>query len=657
MNKIVEKAIQKIGFGLFFLGLVSSSSFAKIKLSSVFADNMVLQQKTDATIWGEAAPGAKVFISTTWSNKQYQINANNKGEWEIKVATPSYGGPYNITISDGETLTLKNVLIGEVWVCSGQSNMEMPLAGWGQIMNYKAEIANANYPEIRLLQVEHITSDTLLNDAKLNNGGGWQVCSPKSVAEFSATAYFFAREVYKKTKIPIGLIHTSWGGTVAEAWTSGAALKTMPDFVDAVKAIENKGKQTEVPYAQKMKIWNEKVLNADRGFRNGVAIWSNEEVDFASRKDMKVPEFWENTVLPDFDGVVWVRKSVNIPADMTGKDLTLYLGTIDDNDITYFNGKQIGQTEGYNQTRTYKIPASLVKEGNNIITIRVFDGGGGGGLYGDPSILAIKSQDSAMVSLAGLWKYKIGLDLKKFEPQPISDEGPNRPTVLFNAMINPFLKYTIKGVIWYQGESNADRPTQYRTLFPLMIKDWRTNWKLGDFPFYFVQLANYMKKEDRPVESNWAELRDAQRNALSLPQTGMATIIDIGLADNIHPKNKQEVGRRLALIALNHDYHQKNEYSGPVLKSWKVRKNQIVLKFTHAEGLKAKDSNDLKGFAIAGADGKFHWADAKISGDKVIVSSSSVTAPTAVRYDWANNPDGNLYNNSDLPASPFRTDK
>ncbi len=650
INEMIKRTI----LGLLFLTAVTAN--AKVKLPSVFADDMVLQQKTDAAIWGQAAPRRQVTISTTWTDRRYQTNADADGSWEIKVPTPSYGGPYTLTISDGEDLTLNNVLIGEVWICSGQSNMEMPLADWGQIMNYKEEIAHANYPEIRLLQAEHVTSDVPLADAKLNNGGGWQVCSPKNVAGFSATAYFFAREIYEKTKIPVGLIHTSWGGTVAEAWTSAVSLKKMPDFAEAVNAMENKGKSTEMPYAQKLKIWTDKVLKADRGFKNGEPVWSADQLDMASWGDIKVPDLWENTVLPDFDGVIWLRKQINIPSSMTGKDLILSLGTIDDDDITYFNGQKVGETQGYDQTRTYTVPASLVKLGDNNLTVRVFDTGGGGGLYGDAGTLAVKSDSGEEISLSGTWKYQIGLDLKKFEPVPVSDEGPNRPTVLYNAMIHPFIKYAIKGAIWYQGESNANRPAQYRTLFPLMINDWRANWNQGDFPFYFVQLANFMKKEDQPMQSDWAGLRDAQRNTLYLPNTGMAVIIDIGDAANIHPKNKQEVGRRLALIALNHDYHQKIEYSGPILESCKVKNNQIILKFIHAEGLKAEGGDEVKGFAIAGADEKFHWADAEIKGNKVRVSSPLVSEPVAVRYDWANNPEGNLYNGSNLPASPFRTD-
>lgn len=457
---------------------------AKVVLPSVFTDNLVLQQKAKPMVWGSAEVGKAVSVKTSWDNKEYKTIADQNGEWEVKVSTASYGGPYSIQISDGDITQLNNILIGEVWLCSGQSNMEMPLAGWGKIMNYEKEISEANYPEIRLLQAKKTTGNLPLPTVELDNGG-WQECAPESVSNFSAVAYFFAREIYKKTGIPIGLIHTSWGGTVAQAWVSGASLETMPDFADAVKQIEQQG----------------------------------------------------------------------------------------------------------------------------------------------------------------------------MSPKEGEKQEPNRATVLYNAMIHPFIKYAIKGAIWYQGESNANKAAQYQTLFPLLVKDWRKQWNNGDIPFYFVQLANFMDKDEQPAfKSDWAELREAQYETLALANTGMAVSIDIGDAKDIHPKNKQEVGRRLALIALNRNYKQKNAYSGPLLKSYKIKGNKVSIKFDHAEGLQAKGQDTLTGFAVAGADNKFYWADAVIEGNTVIVTSKDVLNPVHVRYGWGNNPECNLYNGADLPASPFRTD-
>ncbi|MGY3051858.1 sialate O-acetylesterase [Pedobacter sp. UYEF25] len=632
----------------------SLASFAKVKLPSILTDNMVLQQKTNASIWGWAKNGQLVSITTSWNKKKYSVTASANGDWKVSVATPSYGGPYQINISDGDLTELKNVLIGDVWLCSGQSNMQLPLAGWGKINNYEQEVKDANYPKIRLLQAEHVTSFIPLDDAKLNNGDGWEECTPKSVAEFSAAAYFFAREVYKQTGIPIGLIHTSWGGTVAEAWTSKSALETMPAFAAPLKIIQEKAAVTTTPYAEQLKQWNDKAMKTDAGFEDGKAVWTLAALDDADWKTTKVPGVWTTEDLKNFDGVVWMRKDIDLPASIVGKELVLNLGTIDDDDITYFNGVKIGETVGVANVRSYKLPSDLIKAGKNTITTRVFDTGGEGGFYGDkPPKIDVAGGES--IALSGGWKYKIGFNLSKLPAKPSPDNDPNQVTVLYNAMIHPFLNYTIKGALWYQGESNADRPEQYKTLFPLMIADWRTKFRQGDFPFYFVQLANFMAKEKEPVESNWAELRDAQRNTLKLANTGMATIIDIGDTNDIHPKNKQEVGRRLSLIALHNDYHKDIEYSGPIFSNSKLEGNKVVLAFTHAKGLHAKSETKLKGFAIAGSDKVWHWADATINGSNISLSAAAVAQPKFVRYDWANNPDGNLYNSSDLPASPFQS--
>ncbi|MCY7423105.1 MAG: 9-O-acetylesterase [Chitinophagaceae bacterium] len=643
-------------FQLLLFILIASHSWAKVTLPTVITDNMVLQQKTNAALWGKADAGKSIAITTGWNSQKYTAVVDANGDWKVKVSTPSFGGPYIITINDGDEVKLNNVLIGEVWVCSGQSNMEMPLAGWGKIFNYEEEIAQANFPSIRLLQLDHITSNVPIKEAKVSNNG-WTMCTPEYVANFSSVAYFFAREIHNKTRIPIGLIHTSWGGTIAEAWISGTTLKTTEDFAAATTAIEKSaGSESKEDFQLKLKDWENKVLTKDAGYNNGQAVWAatNTSGDW---KTMKQPGLWESTALPEFDGVVWFKKKINIPAAMAGKEVTLSLGTIDDNDITWLNGEKVGETTGYNVNRKYTIPPNLVKEGENELTVRVFDGSGGGGFYDDTSKLFLAGGDGQTLSLAGDWQYKVGLNLKDVGAGPVQNNGPNRPSVLFNAMINPILNYTIKGAIWYQGESNAGRAYQYRWLFPTLIKDWRKQWGVGEFPFYFVQLANFMKPYTDPEESAWAELREAQLMTLSLPNTGMAVTIDIGNDVDIHPKNKQDVGKRLALIALAKNYGKTMAFSGPMYQSQTIEGNKIRLNFKYVEeGLKAKEGSTLAGFEIAGADKKFYKATAGIQGRQVVVSSSDVAKPIAVRYDWANNPDGNLFNTADLPASPFRTD-
>ena len=643
-------------FLILALPLVFLQAQSKVKLPAVIGNYMVLQQKTNAAIWGKAEAGKTITLTNTWKRKLYTAKADQEGNWKILVPTPSYGGPYAMTISDGEPITIMNIMIGEVWVCSGQSNMEMPLAGWGKIDNYQQEIANAIYPKISLLQVEHVSSNAPLEDAKVANGG-WKPCIPQFVPEFSAVAYFFAREIYKKTGIPIGLIHTSWGGTIAEAWTSKNTLKTLPDFVDAVARIEREanaanGKTED----QQIRAWKDQLQKNDAGYSNGKPIWVSAALDESSWKQLPLPGLWEESVLPDFDGVVYLRKKITIPPSWNGKQVKLSLGMIDDNDVTYFDGEKIGETEGYNVPRMYTIPAEKVTAGAHTIAIKVFDGSGGGGLYGEKNVLALVCANGERIPLDGNWLYRVGLNLKDVGAAPASVQTANRATVLYNAMINPFIQYSIRGAIWYQGESNADRAHQYRTLFPAMIKDWRTQWKQRDFPFYFVQLANYKKADTKPDASAWAELRDAQLQTLALPNTGMAVTIDVGNPDDIHPKNKQEVGKRLALIALAKTYKKNVPYSGPVLQEQNLEGNAIRLTFKFSDGgLKAK-GRELNGFAIAGADQIFHWAKAVIKGNEVIVSSADVPNPVAVRYGWANNPNCNLYNGAGLPASPFRTD-
>ncbi len=625
--------------------LACTVAYTQVSLPAMFSDNMVLQQKTNAPIWGKAGSNKNVKIVTSWDKQTYDVKADEKGKWKATVKTPTAGGPYEITISEKNTIRLKNILIGEVWICSGQSNMEMPLAGWGKIFNYEKEIAEANYPNIRLLQAKRTTSTYPLDDVALDSDG-WQPCSPATIENFSATAYFFGRDLYQNLNVPIGLIHTSWGGTVAEAWASAESLNMMPEFREPVAEF------SKMPQETNQKDWMTQVNEKDFGIRNNVAVAAQKNFNDSDWKTAIVPGLWEEGDLPDTDGLVWFRKTIDIPDNWVGNNLTLSLGAIDDSDITYFNGTQIGATDGYATERRYIIPARLVKKGNAVIAVRVTDTGGGGGFHGDPvkMYIAPQNKETLRENLDGEWKYKLAVNLKN-----VNTNLQNRPTSLYNAMIAPFIPYTIKGAIWYQGESNAGRAYQYRTLFPLMINDWRTKWGY-DFPFYFVQLANFMQVKDEPAESAWAELREAQFQTLRLNNTGMATIIDIGDAVDIHPKNKQDVGKRLALQAREKTYGQDIVGSGPIYESYKIENGKIRIYFKpNKSKLVAKDG-DLKGFSIAGPDKKFYWADAKIDGNEIVVSSPNVKFPIAVRYAWADNPVCNLYNGARLPASPFRTD-
>ena len=630
---------------------------AKVVLPSVFTDNMVLQQKTDITFYGDATKNKQLTVKTGWNGKEYHTEADGQGKWSLKIPTPAAGGPYEITFSDGKKLQLKNVMIGEVWFCSGQSNMEMPVAGWGKVMNYEQEIAEAAYPAIRLFQVKKNTSLAPLKEVE-STLGGWQECSSATVPEFSALAYFYARALWKELNVPIGVIDCTWGGTPAEAWTSHETLRQVMGFREEMDKLERLGfdpNRMEQAYSEERAHWQSLFTEKDKGMENGKLCWTAPSLSEEDWQTISLPGYWEGKGLKDFDGIIWFRRSLEIPAEWAGKPLTLRLGMIDDEDITYFNGVEIARGAGYMTPRTYTIPAKLVKAGKAVLAVRVSDFGGEGGIHGKAEELYVEA-DGKRISLAGDWKYRIGLSLKGFPPAPVSPvQSSSYPTVLFNAMVKPWTAFPIKGVIWYQGEANVGRSEQYEDLFPALITDWRRQWR-SDFPFYFVQLANFMESKEIQPDSEWAALREAQTKALKLDQVGMAVTIDIGLADDIHPKNKQEVGRRLALVALAGSYGKNVSGSAPVFRNYRIKGDKMELDFGQKQdGFQIKGTT-LKGFTIAGPDRVFYPAEAMVQNGKIIVFSPEVSIPLAARYGWADNPDCNLYGENGLPVAPFRTD-
>ena len=507
MNYVCKKHSVVVLVIVFVLAGVLS---ADVRLPSIISDNMVLQQGKAVPIWGWADANEAVTVTGSWGSGKWKTTADQDGKWMVKIDTGKAGGPYEMTVSGKNPITIKNILVGEVWVCSGQSNMEFTVK---QAKNSAEEIAEANnYPQLR----QFLVGRKVIYTPMYNCNGKWQICSSQTAGTFTAAGYFFGRELNKQLNVPVGLINTSWGGTPAESWMSKEYLENDPNFQPILKKFE--------------------ATSADIN-----------ELKKKYREDMQ-----------KYDAVVPQLKAEGKP-------------------------------------------------------------------------------------------------LPPRPEEPIGPGHPYSPMGLYNGMIVPILPYGIRGAIWYQGESNAWRAYQYRTLFPAMIKNWRDAWHQGDFPFLFVQLANYMQSEPQPVESDWAELREAQLMTLSVPNTGMAVTIDIGEPD-IHPKNKQDVGKRLALWALAKTYGKNIVYSGPIYKSMKVDGNKAILTFDNVgSGLMAK-GDSLKGFAIAGADKKFVWADAKIEGDTVVASSDKVVSPASVRYAWAINPVCNLYNKEGLPATPFRTD-
>jgi sialate O-acetylesterase len=557
-------------------------------------------------------------------------------------------------------VTLNNVLVGDVWLASGQSNMEM---GITLVNNANDEVAHADYPMIRLFAVPKVASTQPLSTVK----GRWLVCNPKNVTlggwgGFSAVAYFFGRRLHKEMGVPIGIIHSSWGGTAAEGWVSAETLKTMPDFLPAVSNLEQTWADSKKPPAEFDKAMEGWWARNDPG-SGATPAWSDPSVDVSGWKKMRLPQYWEDAGLPGYDGVVWFRRTFELPREWAGQDLLLSLGPVDDRDTTYVNGVAVGGLSQWDAPRSYRVPARLLKPGTNTIAVRVLDTGVGGGIYGKPEQMKIEPAAggvAAPISLAGEWSYRASVALSKLGTQPPQQGGNDFsvPVIRYNGMIAPLLPFAIKGAIWYQGETNVGRAAQYKRLLPLLIQDWRTRFQSSDFPFLIVQLANFMDRRDAPVDSEWARLREAQLYvAETVPHSGLAVTIDIGEAKDIHPKNKQDVGSRLALVALSTVYGQKLEDSGPVYRRMKVEGDHIRLSFDHTDGgLMAKDGGKLTGFAIAGEDKHFVWAEAVIKGKEIIVSSPEVKKPVAVRYGWADNPACNLYNRAGLPASPFRTD-
>jgi sialate O-acetylesterase len=633
-------------FILTLLLIITFFAYGNIRLPRLISDNMVLQREKPITIWGWGSPGEKVTVQF---NKQTKSTKTDKsGKWLVTLNAEQAGGPFVMTVKGKNTITVSNILVGEVWVCSGQSNMEWPVR---LTNNAATEIKDSNFPQIRHFTVQKAVSATPEEEVK---GGDWKAATPENVGDFTAVGFFFARELYNELKVPIGLVHTSWGGTHSETWTSKKAFEQSEEFKDMIAKMPQLDFESLAKKKTEEIIKNLKEKNINLPSGNEPASWKEPGFDDNNWPVIKVPQLWEST-LGDVDGVVWLRKTILLENEDSDKSAVLKLSTIDDMDETYVNGMKVGNTNSYNVSRSYVIPSSVLKKGKNVIAVKVTDTGGGGGIYGEEKEVRLIVNSGKEYTLAGDWK--VGVE----SIASSAAVGPNSyPTLLFNAMIHPVLNYGIRGALWYQGESNAGRAYEYRKAFPLMIQDWRNHFKQGDFPFYFVQLASFSAANgNSKLGSTWAELREAQTMTLSLPNTGMAVTTDIGEANDIHPRNKQDVGKRLAAIALNQLYDKKKEYSGPMYQSMKVDGNKIRLTFTHAgSGLRVKDKYGyLKGFEVAGADQKFHYAKAWMEGNEVVVSCDDVPTPVAARFAWADNPeDANLFNKEGFPAVPFRTD-
>lgn len=619
----------------------------KLWLPSLISDGMVLQRDLRVKVWGKATPGMELVLELL--NKVYKTGVSEDGCWEILLDKMSPGGPYDMMIRcNEEEKVIRDIYIGDVWVLGGQSNMQIQVRRTFDL--FEEEVKEADCPEIRRFDVPQ--EYNFHGPVEELTDGSWIPVTPESISEFSAIGYFFARMIHAKYHIPIGLLHTAIGGTPAEAWISENTLSRFERFTELVSLIKDDS------YVNRIKAEDEKINNSwyqeleetDEGLKNKEKPWYSEELTDEDWKEMNIPASFMGTELEAVKGgAVWFRKEIILPEQFVGKEGKLVLGTVIDADDTYINGVRVGSTGYLYPPRRYPIPEGLLKAGRNVIAVRVILTQNIGAFVTDmPYFIQV---DGRELPISGTWKYKIGAILR---PMSTTTFFQYKPSGVYNAMIYPLRKFGVKGILWYQGESNTGYPYDYKELFDAVISDWRSTWKLGELPFIYVQLANFCPWRMEPEESGWARLREEQRQALSIPGTGMAVTIDVGMYNDLHPWDKKSVGERLALWARNMVYGESIVCSGPVFDSMKTEGNKIRLNFRHTgSGLMAKDGA-LRMFEICGQDGRFYPADAVIEGENVIVSGDKVLQPVNVRYAWADNPEeANLYNREGLPASPF----
>jgi len=653
-------------------GWIFSTVSGEVRLPALFSDGMVLQRQQPIPVWGWADPGEEIKIR--FRKQTVTTAARNDGKWEILLEAEAAGGPDTLVVEGSNLVQISDVLVGEVWLCSGQSNMAWPV---NKSLNAELEIRTSDFPRIRLFTVERLVAETPQTDVK----GRWTAVSPETVGDFSAVGFFFGRYLHTHLDVPVGLIHSSWGGTPAESWMRVETLRSNMDYAPILERFDAAIRDYPAKKAgyeamiQRMER-GEEVLeyHKDPGNTGLEKGWSGSDFDDSSWNSVELPATWESARILDGDGAVWFRKSIEIPPDWSGKPLVLSLGPIDDFDVTYFNGEEIGYTDeempNYSQyNRHYLVPEELVRPGPAVIAVRVFDRYGRGGFTGNAEQMKIwPEREKSSISLAENWKYHVEIALDPYavtgpgggRPRPpMGPDHPHRPGGLYNGMIHPLAPFAIRGVIWYQGESNLSRAYQYRSLLADLINDWRMLWRRYQFYFGIVQLANFRERVETPGESEWAELREAQALvARSVPRAWLAVTIDIGEADDIHPKNKQDVGKRLALWPLKHIYHQKLVASGPELAGYMIwGANHVALEFRNTAGrLTSGGRGPIRGFTVAGSDRKFYPATAEYRDRRIVLRSEEVPRPVAVRYGWADNPDCTLYNAEGLPAIPFRTD-
>lgn len=647
MNEIKVKNIVAI----FVMLCNTAISEAQIVLPRLISDGMVLQRDTSVRIWGWA--GIKEKVKVGFLDTVLFTEAGPDGKWEVILPPCEAGGPYEMKIAAPDTIILRNILVGEVWLCSGQSNMELNMRRASPL--YKKEIESSTNEFIRHFTVPKTADFT--GPGENITAGKWIPANPESIMDFSAVAYFFARELYEKYGIPVGLINASLGGTPAEAWMSLEALKEFPDYYNEAVRFSDSSLIQKITNDDRIRIdaWYNELANKDEGYKDGGGRWNSPDIDTSGWDNAIVPGLWSETGPGQVNGVVWYRRDFELPGNVSDRPALLLLGRIVDADSVFVNGIYVGSTSYQYPPRRYNIPPGVLKPGRNKITVRIISNSGTGGFVPDkPYEIGV---DGHVTDLKGEWFYRIGAVMKPLQGQTFITY---KPSGLYNAMIAPLSQYTIRGVLWYQGESNAGRASEYSGLLKALINDWRKTWVSEKMPFLVVQLPNYGQPAISPDEkSEWAVMREAQFSALELPNTGVVVTIDIGEWNDIHPLNKKDVGGRLALLARGVVYEEPDiVFSGPVYDSYRIKGRKVIISFTSAgSGLIVKGGGRPLAFAIAGDDRHFVWGRARIRRNCVIVRGRGIRNPVSVRYAWADNPAGaNLFNREGLPAGPFRTD-
>lgn len=604
---------------------------------------MILQRDVPVQIWGWAGSGEG--ISVRFNSKIYRATANEQGKWSISLPATKSGGPYQMEFSASNRIVLKDILFGDVFICSEQSNMELAM---GSLLDkYPKEIASANYANIRQFMVPH--DYDFINERSDFTAGAWESATAKNVLNFSAVAYFFAVNIQKKEHIPIGIINTSVGGSPAQSWISEQSLRQFPDYYNELQKFKDPSftKTIDSNNRTKSAAWYALLNQKDDGLKNN---WKSNDIDFRNWQELKTVGYLPETVFNKQNGVVWLKKVVSLNKRMISGKVKLLLGRLVDADSVFINGKFVGTTGNQYPQRRYLLNEGILKEGQNTLTIRLVSASARVGFVPDKPYMLILAKDT--INLADAWKYKTGAII----PPPSAQTVVRwKPAGLFNAMISPLMPFKIKGFLWYQGEANASKSEEYLRLMQTLVADWRKRWAQGNLPFLYVQLPGYMEIKDLPSESNWAKLRVAQSELLADKNTRMAVAIDLGEWNDVHPLNKKEVGERLALQAEQLIYGRQINASSPYFDSVRRIGQQLEISFKNiGKGLMSMGNGPLKGFAIAGEDRKFVWAEAAVKNNRVVAFNSAITNPMYIRYAWADNPSGaNLYNKDGLPAAPF----